>query len=62
MFKKTILMLAAALGFSQTGVSQQVKRAPPATANQLMDRLKQRTTPIPREDLIVHTSHAHSSW
>ena len=60
MFKKILLMLATALGFSQTGESQQhVKRAPPD--NELMERLKQRTTPIPREDLIVHASHAHWS-
>ena len=57
MFKKMILMLATALGFSQVGESQQVKHAPPATANQLMDRLKDKTTPVMRGDLVVYPRH-----
>ena len=59
MFKKTILMLAASLGFSHVGESQQIKSstAPPATTSQLMDRLKDRTTPVLRDDLVVYLRH-----
>ena len=56
MFKKTLLTLAAALGFSQVGTSQQVTgdTAPPVTTNQLLDRLKDQTTPVLRDDLVVY--------
>ena len=54
MFKKTLLALAAALGFSQVGTSQQVTSDPPATTNQLLDRLKDQTTPVLRNDLAVY--------
>lgn len=59
MLRKTLLMLATALGFSQVGESQQVKSgtAPPVTTSHLMDRLKERTTPVLRDDLIVHSRH-----
>ena len=59
MFKKTLLMLAATLGFSQAGESQQVKgdTTPPSTASQLMDRLKDKTTPVLRNDLVVYPRH-----
>lgn len=61
MFKKTLLTLAAALGFSQVGASQQVTGdiAPPATTNQLLDRLKDQTTPVLRDDLVVYPRHEY---
>lgn len=57
MFKKILLMLAAALGFSQAGESQQIKSgtASSVTTSHLMDRLKEKTTPVLRDDLIVHS-------
>ena len=75
MLKKTLLMLAAALGFSQAGESRasdlgaasssdtvvessQVDADPPTTSNrEILERLKERTTPVLRDDIIVYPRH-----
>ncbi len=65
MFRKTLLMLAAALGFSQTNEGWAIDpvvtdTAPPIMASKkILEKLKERTTPILREDLIVHSRHEH---
>ena len=78
MLKKTLIMLAAALGLSQAGESRasdlgaassssdtvvessQADADPPTTSNRkMLERLKERTTPVLRDDLITHSRHEH---
>ena len=75
MLKKTLIMLAAALGLSQAGESRasdlgaasssdtvvessQVDADPPTVSTrEMLERLKERTTPVLRDDIIIYPRH-----